>query len=348
MKVPQTPADEAARVEAVKEMKILSTPREADLDRLTQTAKSVFKTDISVISIVDGERQWFKSRQGIRETETPREVSFCGHAIHGDDVMVVENAERDARFFDNPLVTGGPTIRFYAGQPVKSPDGYAIGTICVIDSKPRSFSEEDRINLRNLGRMVEIVLENRKFSETQQALLESLVAARRDKLLDPLTGIWNRRGLEEMFDRESSRCERLGLSIAGLMIDIDDFKSINDRFGHAVGDEVLSLTASILVSVCRGADVVARIGGDEFAVIIPDTDLSSVDLVCEKLDREIRGSVGVPIAAGACTFTASIGSAFRATTPRDGVTLSAILKEADKAMFRAKTTNKSSNPGADR
>ena len=183
------PENDSDRVASLERMQILSTPRESDIDRITRTAQKLFRTEIALVSLVDKDRQWFKSRCGLDATETPRAISFCGHAIQGAETFVVGDAAKDRRFDDNPLVTGPPNIRFYAGQPLENREGFRIGTLCVISGAPRNFSDEDKETLQDLARMIEMVLENRKLSDAQVSLLESLASAERDTLIDPLTGI---------------------------------------------------------------------------------------------------------------------------------------------------------------
>lgn len=154
--------DEAARLAALHRYAILDTPAEAEFDEFSRLAAYICATPISLISLVDTGRQWFKSRLGIAAPETPRDISFCGHAIHGLEVFEVRNALEDERFSDNPLVTSAPNIRFYAGAPLVTPDGHAIGTLCVIDSIPRQLSAEQRAALTTLGRQVVRQLEMRQ------------------------------------------------------------------------------------------------------------------------------------------------------------------------------------------
>lgn len=162
MKPAPIAADETIRLAALCRYGILDTPAEAEFDDFTKLAAQICATPIALISLIDAERQWFKSKLGIAVPETPRDISFCGHAIHGREVFEVPNALEDERFSDNPLVTSAPWIRFYAGMPLVVPEGYAVGTLCVIDSVPRQLSDAQRDALAALGRQVVRQLELRR------------------------------------------------------------------------------------------------------------------------------------------------------------------------------------------
>ena len=156
---PAAIAPEAARLAALRAYGVLDTAPDDALDELTRLATSLFQVPVALVSLVDEHRQWFKSRVGLDMTETPREHAFCAHAIQGSEVMVVEDAHADPRFEANPLVTDAPGIRFYAGAPLVTPAGLAVGTLCVIDSQPRQFSTREREALRVLSHQVMAQLE---------------------------------------------------------------------------------------------------------------------------------------------------------------------------------------------
>lgn len=152
---PNFPADEKERLSALLELRILDTPAEERFDRITRIARDLFHVPIVLITLVDADRQWFKSRTGLEVSETPRAISFCGHAILGTDPFIVENALEDTRFADNPLVTGPPAIRFYAGVPLRSHSGKMLGTLCLIDPMPRRLDDDDGLRLRDLAAWAE-------------------------------------------------------------------------------------------------------------------------------------------------------------------------------------------------
>ena len=170
---PAQPPDEARRLEALRSLSVLDTETEERFDRITRTAVRLFGVPIALVSLVDECRQWFKSKQGLEVAETSRDISFCGHAILGTDALVVPDALKDSRFADNPLVTGPPHIRFYAGSPLRGPDGYNLGSLCLISPEPRGFDEDDRRQLRDLAAWVERELNQVPLARALEALQHS-------------------------------------------------------------------------------------------------------------------------------------------------------------------------------
>lgn len=195
MEAPPVPADEDERIEELRAYHVLDTGAEAEYDDLVQLASHICGTPIALISLIDTQRQFFKSRIGLEVTETPRDVAFCAHAIMQPELMVVPDAVADARFADNPLVTSDPKIRFYAGTPLATPSGHSMGTLCVIDRVPRTLTESQREALQILGRQVVTLLQLRRAkheaeraSKAQSDLLAHLRAEqeRSERLLQSL------------------------------------------------------------------------------------------------------------------------------------------------------------------
>lgn len=147
---PPVPANEKERLALLHEMLLLDTPPERRLDRIVEFASTEFAVPICLISLVDSERQWFKARVGVGACETPRDISFCGHALASGEILLVPDALLDERFHDNPLVSGPPHIRFYAGAPLVCGDGLAIGTLCLIDTRPRTLDPVEQAILESL------------------------------------------------------------------------------------------------------------------------------------------------------------------------------------------------------
>jgi GAF domain-containing protein len=156
------PENEAERLAALREFDILDTDAEKVFDDLTRLATYICKTPIALITLLDSDRQWFKSKVGITATETSRDVAFCSHAIMQTDTFIVPNAAEDDRFKTNPLVTSEPSIRFYAGSPLTTSQGYKLGTLCVIDKIPRELSEGQLAALKALSFQVTTQLELRR------------------------------------------------------------------------------------------------------------------------------------------------------------------------------------------
>lgn len=317
---PQIPADEAQRLETLRTLKILDSAPEERFDRLTRMAKRMFGVPISLVSIVDSDRQWFKSAQGLEASETPRDISFCGHAILGNDLFLVADASKDVRFQDNPLVTEDPNIRFYAGCPLKVANGHKMGTLCLIDDKPRTFDEEDRALLRDLA-----------------AMAEQEIAALQLATLDELTAISNRRGFTALAQHALAMCKRQGKAATLILFDLDDFKPINDQFGHAEGDLALVAFANLMRIQFRDSDVFARIGGDEFVALLSATEESGAEDALQRFrhavdqyNREAGRGYDLKYSAGYVVKRAD-----------QACDIEALMAQADELMYAQKQERKS-------
>jgi len=289
MQEPNIPADENERLQVLRSLDILDTPAEERFDRLTRIANRLFGVPIALVSLVDENRQWFKSSVGLDASETPRNISFCGHAILGDEIFVVNDAVSDKRFADNPLVLNNPNIRFYAGCPLKSLNGSKLGTMCLIDREPKGFSKNDRSILQDLASMVEREIE-----------LTNLAT------VDELTNIPNRRGFRVRAEQSLKLCQRKKLPASLVYFDIDEFKQINDSLGHAEGDRALCVFADSMKGISRDSDVFARMSGDEFVILFADADKQTVEQIIsrfqsgldelsqkENLDYQVHFSHGI-------------------------------------------------------
>ena len=324
------------RVVSLVKMKILDTPREADFDRIVRDTQRYFKADIVLITLVDKDRQWFKARCGLDTQETSREISFCAHAIAHDEVFVVENAKIDARFCDNPLVTGAPNIEFYAGQPLKNAEGYKVGTLCILSSTARKFSADDKFMIEDLGRITEQLLENRRLGEAQKDLLDSLASNERGRLIDTLSGLWNRNGFASLFSREVRRATRKKESFAVGIVDIDQFKGIAGRLGAKARDDAIKLTAELLIENSRAGDSVTRRADGRFQLIASDVDPAFIAGLGRKILKVFRASAKLTTAEGTCGFTISIGIAVSPTEGNSHTLSEDVLKTAEAALLKAK------------
>jgi diguanylate cyclase (GGDEF)-like protein len=270
MKAPEKPLDEATRLDTLRALNILDSSPEERFDRLTRLAKRLFGVPIALVSLVDEDRQWFKSCQGLAASETPRDISFCGHAILGEDIFLIPDAALDERFHDNPLVKGEPHIRFYAGCPLRVPNGSTLGTLCIIDREPRELTGDDLALLTDLARMAEQEL-----------------AAVQLATMDELTMLSNRRGFEALARHALGLCKRLERPASMLFFDLNLFKDINDRYGHAEGDRALIQFAELMKETFRESDVLGRLGGDEFAVLLTNSPSEELDRILERFRRNV-------------------------------------------------------------
>ncbi len=315
MKEPEIPDDEWRRLATLQSLDILDTPADDRYDCVTRLARHVFSVPIALVTVVDANRQWFKSCAGLSTRETPRSISFCGHTILGDEVFVIPDTRADERFMDNPLVVAEPYIRFYAGCPYRAPDGSNLGTLCIIDREPRDLSREDLQALRDLASVVE-----REIAFLQMATV------------DEMTQVSNRRGFTLMAKHTLPFCRRHSVPASLVFLDLDDFKTINDTVGHAEGDRVLSIFADKLRELCRESDALARLGGDEFAILLTNTGRDQAEEFVARL-REAVGDVARP-------GDPDHGLAFSHGTiefdPLRHQTIEDMLLEGDRLMYERK------------
>lgn len=312
------PANETERLHALRTLQILDTSHEERFDRVTRMAKRMFGVSISLVSLVDEDRQWFKSAQGLEATETPRDISFCGHAINQEGIFIVANAIEDERFFDNPLVTNAPNIRFYAGCPIKLREGLNIGTLCLIDQNPRIMDEEDQLLLKDLAAMVE--------QEIKSIQLATL---------DELTLISNRRGFLTLVEHSLKMCRRAQVPISFILFDLNKFKAINDEYGHHEGDFVLIQFAQLMLKTFRDSDVIGRLGGDEFVVMLGNSDKDSVDEVLSRFAAaitEVNTTLNKPY-----KIEYSVGVQHFSYDVKKSI--EEMIQEADVAMYKDKKSN---------
>jgi diguanylate cyclase (GGDEF)-like protein len=310
-----TPTNEDERLADLEDYRIVDTQPEESFDRIARLAGQVTQTPVALISLIDRDRQWFKSSIGIETSETAREMAFCAHAIMGDDVMVVEDATQDTRFADNPLVTAEGGIRFYAGAPLKSPNGHSLGTLCVIDRVPRRMEQRTREMLKDMAAMVVSELELRKAAGT-----------------DSLTGLFNRRFIDDLAQREMNRARRMKLPLTVALIDADQFKAVNDHHGHAAGDTVLRDLATCCRDSVRSHDMVGRYGGEEFLLLMPNTSAEQAETVLDRIRANVA-AMPMPMLTDRLRLTVSIGAS--QVEERDA-NIAAAMTRADMALYRAK------------
>jgi len=324
---PPIPKNEEARLQSLLSYHILDTSSEEEYDDITLLASQICGTSISLISLVDDERQWFKSRVGFELKETARDFAFCAHAVMPDSPQpfVIEDATKDRRFADNPLVTDDPNIRFYAGAPLITPDNHILGTLCVIDREPRQLTDSQLEALQALARQITMKLELRRMSVLLQESNEKLKSL---TLTDDLTGLFNRRGFLLHAERQlklfRSRPGRGGLWL--MMADMDKLKPINDNFGHEEGSEAIMATAKILQSTFRDSDIVARLGGDEFVVLI----INAADDINEKIACRLQTNFDEYNAGSGKPYELALSFGFVSIKHDDANAIDKVIKRADE------------------
>ena len=218
------PLNEAERLAAVHAYKILDTAPEVEFDVTTRVAASLFNAPIALVALMDRDRLWFKSRHGLDVAQLDREIAFCAHAIvRPDELLVIEDLQQDARFVDNPLVHAGPGIRFYAGAPLRDPNGLALGTLAVLATEPRKFDDHQRALLLDLSVSVMTAIESRHRALTLKQMATT----------DALTGLANRIQFQSALALELRQAQLAGQSIAVLYMDLDGFKGVNDSWAMA-------------------------------------------------------------------------------------------------------------------
>ena len=314
------PPDESARVAALRAFGVLDQARQADLDAAARLAAYVCGTPTAAVNLIDSDRAWQAAAHGQERAEVPRSDSMCKHAVMSTEIVYTPDASLEALFADNEYVVGrNAQVRLYAAAPLVTRDGHAIGTVCVFDDRAGSLSPEQLGLLRDIAAQVMSLFEGRRMA----------AALARAATRDPLTGLANRRGVENAMSGAIARAER-GLGTPSVVVvDLDGFKNVNDRNGHAVGDAVLTATGSRLTATARTVDTVGRLGGDEFVVLLEHTGGPGATAALARLRRGMQG--GWHDVAGQ-----EVGASMGITTYRAGDSVATLLARADAEMYADK------------
>ncbi|MBS3650073.1 sensor domain-containing diguanylate cyclase [Pseudaminobacter sp. 19-2017] len=308
-------AAEHQRLDALDRLDAVDAPRNESFDRIARLIQTIFEVPIALVTVIDAHRQLYKACIGLNIEQVERRDTICRMTIQQEGPMIISDTLADPNFATHPHVTGGLKVRFYAGASLRTPDGHNIGTVCAIDTKPRSFSERQT---RVLAELADMTVE--------------YIALRQLASIDALTGALTRRAFRESGERAIALAQRHKHNLSLIALDIDHFKRVNDSFGHAAGDQVLAAVASACAANLRQSDVFGRIGGEEFAIILPHTHRSGALEVAEKLRAAIAGTE-FRLGGEPCQITASFGVSTLdiATTDVDG-----LLANADAALYQAK------------
>lgn len=330
--------EEAQRLASVKKLHLLDTPIEERFERITRMVCKALNMPIAIFNLIDQDRQYYKSVRGLTATEASLKGAFCTHALHEENMLLVPNTANDERFSDNPFVDGTYlNVGFYAGCPIRTPDGMPVGTLCAIDTKPRDLTHEELETLKDLAGMVETELRLSSISKSQSEMAEKLDNATRLAMIDVLTRLWNRGGLEKLIAKEWSEAIRQQKPITVVIADVDRFKSINDQHGHPGGDAVLRDVAKKLVECARSEDIVGRWGGEEFVILLTNCQ---PDMVAQTLER-FRASVEaleIEFEGRKIPVTMSFGAA--TLIPSQSDASDALIAKADAALYEAKNSGR--------
>jgi diguanylate cyclase len=323
------PRDDEQRLRALSELGLPDPAQRPVLERFVRLAAQLTGTPIACISFVDRQTVWTAAAHGAAPVVVERAHAFSAHAILGVGVMEVEDASGDPRFVAHPWVAHAPYVRYCAAVPL-AVAGHAVGTLAVLDPLARPpLAVAGRTTLLDLAAVVEEALSSwrgRRELAAAHAEIERLATH------DLLTGVLNRRGLTERLGSALSLARRSGATLTVTLLDLDGFGDLNERFGFAVGDEVLRVVARRLLGAVRDHDLVARTGHDEFAVVLQATDEASAVIVAARLLADlarVHRVGGFPL-----ELRASGGVA---TFPRDAEDLTGLLRATDVALARAQS-----------
>lgn len=335
MTEPMPYPQEAERLACLRNLQLLDTPLEERFERITRLVCQLLEVPVAVFNLIDEKRQHFKAVRGYVHYNAPLPHAFCTHTLHEDQMLLVPDMSKDERFCDNPFVNGERfNIAFYAGVPIRSPDGMPIGTLCAVDFRPREMSEEQLNSLRDLAAMLETELKVSALSRVQRNLIHELGEANRLAMIDPLTRLWNRQGIEELLKREWSEALRESKPVTLILADIDHLKTINTTFGPEAGDCILRNAAKKLVECLRAEDAVGRMGGEEFLILLNGTAPEKVAGTLERI-RTAIATAPLFIGQPACPVTMCFGAATH--TPRTGEALETLLSKTETALRAAQS-----------
>jgi diguanylate cyclase (GGDEF)-like protein len=309
------------------------TPLEERFERITRLARRALHVPIAAITVVQGDRQWFKSVLGWQVTELPMSKSLCAEVIREGRQMIVPDTLEDLYMMSNPMVCNNPKIRFYAGFPIRDSERKTIGTFCVMDLKPRKPDADFGATLADLGDMAQRELFTVELSNAQSSLVAKLGEARRQAMFDPLTRLWNRRGATDLLNTALKEADKYNHSVGICLADIDNFKQVNDQFGHQVGDQVLRRVAGSIVASVRPQDIVCRWGGEEFLVIVHDIDEKGCVAIGERICAGMR-ELPIHTRGGSVAASISIGLAMR--NRGEPASPEQLIALADAALYRSK------------
>ena len=333
----KTPASEreavAARLSALEQTSLLDASPDEAFDRLTRLATEILQAPISLVSLVEETRQYFKSCVGLPEPwatqrETPLTHSFCQHVVADAAPLIISDATQHPLVRDNLAIRDLGVVA-YLGIPLTTSTGIVLGSFCVIDTHPRAWTKKEIALLTELAAWAMTEIELRRQVRLREKAEEIL---REMSMMDDLTGLYNRRAMGFFLEEEAARSRRFSSPLGMVMLDLDRFKEINDHYGHKAGDEMLCRAADIIQQSVRTIDHAIRYGGDEFLLLLPDTDKTGATALAERL-RAAYELDALQAYGASNPMTLSAGEV---SMPEDAATVEDLLSKADKALYEAK------------
>lgn len=338
--------EETRRLQILESYHVVDTAPEPTFDDIVGMASLMCGTPIALVSLITEDRQWFKARVGLDVSQTPRDQAFCAHAIgNPSQIMEVQDASKDPRFMHNPLVVGEPFIRFYAGMPLLTPSGAALGTVCVIDRVPRQLTPAMALGLQALARQAGELLALRRANSDLETLNQSVMEMQLEleqhqiKLedenaslakgnpIDPVTGLNNQHAFERLLKQELLRMERSRSRLAVVVGEIDHFDAFARDFGAVAADDALRRVAKAFKALARAYDTLGCMQSRRFTALLPGTEDAELEGFAERfrravallppIGRGLRVSLGVSFARPA---DAPLNIMQRATSALDHAT----------------------------
>lgn len=309
-----------ACLDTIEELGLLNDEHPPSFDRVVEIAATLMRVPFASFSVVTDREYITKAVRGLEHHRGDRRSSLCHHTLQQKEHLVVPDTCKDDRLKDHPFVIGGPRIRFYAGFKVLAPNGLPVGTVCVMDTKPRVVTPEDISALQRL-----------------RDLLQENLLLRARAITDPLTGVFNRRHFDEMLDKEWRRAYRHMLPVSLLMVDVDHFKRYNDHYGHVAGDHALRAVAGVLEALSRRAgDIIGRFGGEEFSILLPETDQHAAQAIANQITGAVR-DLAIPHAMSpAGIVTVSVGGTVLTDHQQMAWGARSLIEAADGQLYAAK------------